>query len=211
MHARWRSMRRSIAAVVSAVILTAMMAGSVAAGRPDTVDPALMTPPLNPSFTWECWRTGTGIVCDGERTLTYTAIQAIPCPDGGWIYVSGTDQRTLRRVGDSEGRALRTFETVRINDRLSRSAEFDGVVGVGRGIWTDVYEYPIPGDLASRIVTRRGIDAVVTIPGHGTVAIDVGIRSWDIDENILFARGNLIEDIEAAFATACDALAGESS
>jgi len=48
------------------------------------------TPPLNPSFNWERWRTGAGIVFQGERTTTYTAVEAIPCPDGTWVYAEGT-------------------------------------------------------------------------------------------------------------------------
>jgi hypothetical protein len=100
MDTRGRPGRRIVSAGLAAVLLTLAMAGGASAGRPHSVDPALMTPPLNPSFTWECWRNATGIVCNGERTLTYTAVEAIPCPDGGWIYATGTDRRTLRRIGD---------------------------------------------------------------------------------------------------------------
>jgi hypothetical protein len=172
-----------------------------------------MTPPLNPSFTWECWRNAQGIVCDGERTLTYTAVEALPCPDGSWVYVTGTDQRTLRRIGDANGLALSAFETVRIDDRLSASASFDGIVGNGRGVWTDSYEYVVPGDLSSRIVTRRGVDVLLTIPGQGLVVLDAGIKSWDIDETILFERGPhaLIDDPFGALLAVCDALAGGGS
>lgn len=202
--------RRFAHAGLTAVLLLLAMASSVSAGRSDQVDPSTMTPPLNPSFDWECWRTATGIICDGERTLSYTAVEAFPCPDGSWVYASGTDRRTLRRIGDAEGRALAAFETVRIDDRLSRTAAFDGIVGSARGIWTDAYEYGVPGDLSSRVVTRRGVDVILTIPGQGMVVLDAGIKSWDIDDNILFARGPhaLVEDIEGAFAAACDALAG---
>jgi len=198
--------------MLAALLMFMSSASLVSAGKPDTVDPALMTPPLNPTFTWECWRTGTGIVCDGERTLSYTAVEALPCDDG-WIYITGTDSRTLRRVGDADGRALYTLEKVRITDQLSRSPTFDGIVVDARASWTDRYEYHVPGELSSRTVTRRGIDVLLTIPGYGVVVQEVGISSWDIEGNLLFAHGphDLLEDFEAALRAACDALAGVSS
>lgn len=187
-------------------------AGGVSAGRSDSVDPALMTPPLNPSFTWECWRAGDQIVCDGKRITTYEAVEAIPCDDG-WIYATGIARDTLRRVGDADGRALKTLGTTRIDDWVSRSPAFDGIVGMARGSWTDLYEYGVPGELSSRVVTRRGVDVILTIPGQGMVVLDAGIKSWDIEDSILSARGphDLVEDIDGAFARACDALAGGSS
>lgn len=208
----WQRAHRTVVAGVAAAVLLLATAAGTSAGRPDSVDPSLMTPPLNPTFTWECWRAGDEIVCDGERTTTYEAVEAIPCPDGSWIYASGIARETLRRIGDASGLALSTLGTVRIDDRLSRSPSFDGMVGMARGAWTDSYEYVVPGDLSSRITTRRGVDLVFTVPGHGIVVLDAGIKSWDIEDNILSARGphDLVEDLEGAAARACDALAGMS-
>jgi hypothetical protein len=205
--------RRAVNAWIAAVILLLATSGGASAGRPDPVDPALMTPPLNPSFTWECWRAGNQIVCEGDRTTEYTAVEAIPCPDGGWIYATGSAHDTLRRVSYADGLALSTIGATRINDQMSRSPEFDGIVGSARGFWTDSYKYLVPGDLASRILTRRGVDTILTIPGHGMVVLDAGIKSWDIDDTILFERGPhaFVEDIEGAVKAACDALAGVST
>lgn len=198
---------------ISAVVLALMLSNvaAVTAGQSDTVDPGLMTPSLNPSFTWECWRAGDQIICDGERTTTYTAAEAIPCEDG-WIYSTGVAQDTLRRVGDSEGRALYTMGKTRIDDQYSRSPEFGGIIGRARGSWTDYYEYRIPGDLSSRIVTRHGVDVIFTVPGHGMVVLDAGIWAFDVEGNVLFAHGphDLLDDFEGAAARACDALAGSS-
>lgn len=205
--------RSTIGAILLAVTLMLATAAGVSAGRQDVVDPSLMTPALNPSFDWECWRAGDTIVCDGERTTEYTAAQAIPCPDGGWIYATGSAQDTLRRVGDENGLALWTLGTTRIDDLLSRSPSFDGIVGHARGVWSDSYDYAVPGDLSSRTMTRRGFDVVLTIPGQGLVMLDAGIFAVDFDGNLLFAHGphRVLEDVEGAFATACAALAGESS
>ncbi|HEX6127901.1 MAG TPA: hypothetical protein VF071_02660 [Candidatus Limnocylindria bacterium] len=201
--------RRAAASSLLAIAMLLATTVSASAGRPDAVDPSLMSPPLNPSFDWECWRTGSGIVCDGERTTTYTAVEALPCP-GGWIYATGSAYDTLRRVGDADGRALSTLGTTRIDDQLSLSPEFDGIVGRAHSSWTDAYDYPVPGELASRTVTRRGVDVLLTVPGQGLIVLDAGIKSWDIDNNLLFAHGPhpLIDDIEGVLAATCDALSG---
>ena len=198
------------AAVLGAVVITGLAAGGALAGRGDAVDPALMTPPLNPSFTWECWGNGTRIVCQGARTLSWTAVDTgLPC-EYGTIYSTGTDTRTQRRVGDADGRALYTLQTVHIDEVLSLSPTSDGIVGSGRARFTERFEYLIPGDLSTRTDTYRGADAIVTVPGAGLVLHDVGIKSFDIDDNVLFMHGPhpIVEDFEAAFAPVCGALAG---
>lgn len=202
---------RPVLSTVAAVVLMLSSVAGLRAGQADTVDPGLMSPPLNATFTWECWRSGDHIVCDGERITTYTAAEAIPCEDG-WIYATGSARDTLRRVGDAEGRALYTLGKSLIDDQFSRSPALDGIVGKARGSWTDYYEYLVPGDLSSRIVTRRGVDVVLTVPGHGMVVLDAGIRAFDFEGNLLFAHGphDLLDDIEGAAARACDALAGTS-
>jgi hypothetical protein len=213
MRTRWSFVRQIFAAVLAAALWMSVAVSGASAGRPDTVDPSLMSPPLNPTFEWECWRTGDMIVCDGERSTEYTAVEAIPCPDGDWIYATGSAHDTLRRVSDENGLALATLGTTRIDDLVSRSAAFDGIVGHARGVWNDSYDYVVPGDLSSRIRKRNGFDVVFTVPGQGAVIHDAGTWTVDVDGNVLAAHGQhpVLEDIEGAFALACDALAGPSS
>lgn len=201
-------LRRPAAAMFLAATLLASTAGGAIAGRPDFVDPATITPELNPTFSWECWRTASGTVCEGERTSTYEAAEAIPCSDG-WVYATGVAYESLRRVGDADGLALYTIGTVHIQDQLSRSPNFDGVVGTVRAAWSDYYEYVIAGDLDSRITTRRGLDLVLTVAGEGMVVLDAGIKAWNIEDEILFFRGthDLVEDLDGASERACMALA----
>jgi hypothetical protein len=205
--------RSTIGAITLAVTLMLATTAGVSAGRQEAVDPSSMTPALNPSFDWECWRAGDTIVCDGERTTEYTAAEAIPCPDGGWIYATGSAQDTLRRVGDENGLALWTLGTTGIDDVLSRSPAFDGIVGRARGVWSDYYEYAVPGDLSSRRMTRRGFDVLVTIPGQGLIVLDAGNYTVDFEGNLLTAHGphRVLEDVEGSFAIGCAALAAESS
>jgi hypothetical protein len=85
--------------VLLAMCLMALMApASVVAGQPDSVDPALMQPPLNASFgPWECWQTGAGITCAGARSLAWEGAETgLECA-GRPVYTTGTDMRTQRR------------------------------------------------------------------------------------------------------------------
>lgn len=211
MRLRTMQIRQPMTAILAGILMLATTSSALA-GRPDTVDPATITPELNPTFTWECWRTGDNTVCQGERLTTYEAVEAIPCADG-WIYATGAAHDSLRRVGDADGRALYTIGTVHIQDLLSRSPEFDGIIGRVNAAWSDYYEYVIPGDLASRITTRRGADLVLTVPGMGMIVLDTGVKAWNIEDTILFDRGrhDLVDDFEAAAERACNALASTDS
>jgi hypothetical protein len=53
--------------------LSATAAAAGAAGR-TPVDPSIMQPALNPTFTWVCWRMDDKTMCDGERHASWTAI-----------------------------------------------------------------------------------------------------------------------------------------
>jgi hypothetical protein len=207
MRLRSAHVRHPLAAILAGILLLATSSAALA-GRPDTVDPASITPELNPTFTWECWRTGNNTICEGERLTTYEAVEAIPCADG-WIYASGAAHESLRRVGDADGRALYTIGTVHIHDLMSRSPDFGGVIGRANAAWSDYYEYVIPGDLDSRITTRRGADLVFTVPGVGMVVLDAGVKAWNIEDTILLDRGrhDFVDDIEGAAERACEALA----
>jgi hypothetical protein len=185
-------------------------AGTAAAGRGDTVDPALMQPALNPTFgPWECWRTGDGTVCDGARTLSWAGAETGLVCDGAMVYTTGTDDRTQRRFGDEFGRALRTIQHVDIRETLSRAPDGAGPTLKGLGHFQEHFEYLIPGDLSTRTDTYTGLDVHVSGPGVGLVIHDVGIKTFDIDDNVLRAHGPhpIIDDFEGTFAKICDAFA----
>lgn len=210
--ARHPAVRRVAAALSATLLLAAVVAGpgapAVAAGRGDSVDPAVMQPSLNPSFSpWECWQTGSGIVCDGARSLSWTGAETGLVCDGHVVYTTGTDERTQRRFGDETGRALATIQHVDIRETLSLSADGTGPTLRAAGHFQEHFEYAIPGDLSSRTDTYTGLDVRVTGPGVGLVLHDVGVKTFDIDDNVLAAHGPhpVVEDFEAAFAKICDA------
>ena len=88
-------MRRTIT-VALGLLLVLLAPASVGAGQPDQVDPALMQPALNPDFApWDCWRSGTGIVCDGQWSASWTnEVTFLEC-GGRPVFSTGTDVRTL--------------------------------------------------------------------------------------------------------------------
>jgi len=196
-----------MAMAVLALALSAPV--GVTAGRGESVDPALMQPPLNASFgPWECWRTGTGITCEGQRTLTAVGAESLFVCDGRPVYTNEVDRRTQRRYGDENGLALKTVMHVDIRGILGFEPDLSGPVLTGRGIYEETYYYIVPGDLSSRTDRYTGLDVRITGPGVGLVVHDVGVKTFDIDDNVLFAHGPhpVVGDFETAFAGVCPAL-----
>ena len=202
-------MKRLPLILLAALALLAPAAAAFAAGR-TAVDPSIMQPALNPTFTWTCWGTSGKTVCDGERHLSWTAIDTgIPCA-GGTIYSTGTDVRTLRRSGDAGGLALHTHGVVDVAETLALNPQMTGRTARSIGHFSERFSYAVPGDLSTRVVVQSGSDVTVLIPGAGLVVHDVGVKAFDIEDNVLFARGahELLDDLGAAFAKMCEALQG---
>jgi hypothetical protein len=199
--------RTLIGMAVLALALSAPM--GVAAGRGESVDPALMQPPLNATFApWECWRTATGITCEGHRTLTAVGVETGLVCDGRPVYTNEVDTRTQRRYGDENGLALKTVAHVDIRGILGLEPDLSGPNLAGRGIFQETYYYIVPGDLSTRTDRYTGLDVKLTGPGVGLIVHDVGVKTFDIDDNVLFMHGPhpVVEDFDAAFAGVCPAL-----
>ena len=201
-------MKRTILGIAVLALALGAPAG-VAAGRGESVDPALMQPPLNATFgPWECWRTGDGITCEGRRTLTAVGLETFFVCDGRPVYTNEVDTRTQRRYGDANGLALKTVAHVDIRGILGFEPDLSGPNLAGRGIFQETYYYIVPGDLSSRTDRYTGLDVKITGPGVGLVVHDVGVKTFDIDDNVLFMQGPhpVVEDFDAAFAGVCPAL-----
>ncbi|HEX6127895.1 MAG TPA: hypothetical protein VF071_02630 [Candidatus Limnocylindria bacterium] len=214
--ARLTGNRRVPAAALGLALVFALgLTGSTAAGRVNSVDPAFMTPALNPTFDWECWGAGDQIVCEGTATESWSGVEIGLCDDGGALYSTGFDSRRIRRVSDAEGRALTSQLFVQARDTVSRSLTMDGTVAKGMAQFYVSFEWGVPGDQSTRTSILHGMDASVTVPGHGLLLHQVGVISYDIDDNLLFARGvhPIVDDADAAFeqlfTQACDALADD--
>ena len=194
------------------LILAAMLglpATAGAAGR-TPVDPSIMQPALNPTFTWSCWRMDDKTMCDGERHDSWTALDTgLPCA-GGTVYSTGTDDRSLRRWGDAEGLALHSHGVADTREILSLTPGMTGTTAQAFGHFSQRFSYGVPGDASTRVEVFSGNDVTVVLPGTGLVMHDVGVKSFDIEGNVLFAHGQheVLDDFEAAFAKVCDALQG---
>ena len=201
-------MKRTLIGMAILVLALGAPVG-VAAGRGESVDPLLMQPPLNPTFgPWECWRTGTGITCEGHRTLTALGVETDFVCDGRQVYTNEVDTRTQRRYGDENGLALKTVAHVDIRGILGFEPDLSGPNLTGRGIFQETYYYLVPGDLSTRTDRYTGLDVRITGPDVGLVLHDVGVKTFDIDDNVLFMHGPhpVVADFETAFAGVCPAL-----
>ena len=201
-------MKRTLIGMAVLALALSAPAG-VAAGRGESVDPALMQPPLNASFApWDCWRTGSGITCEGHRTLTAVGVETGIVCDGRPVYTNEVDTRSQRRYGDENGLALKTIAHVDIRGELGFKPDLSGPNLAGRGIFQETFEYGVPGDLSTRTDRYTGLDVKLTGPGVGLIVHDVGIKEFDIDDNVLFMHGPhpVVGDFDAAFAGVCPAL-----
>ena len=200
--------RMIVVALGCAAVLLAP--GSALAGQPDTVDPALMQPTLNPAFApWDCWRTGDGISCEGHFSDAWTNREFDLVCDGRKVYTTGTEERVLVRHGDENGIALWSRSHVEIRETLSLQPDGSGPTLTAVGLGAERFDYPTPGDASTRIERDTGLEILVTGPGVGMVLHDVGVMTVDIDDNVLSSHGPhpIWDDVDAAFAKVCDAFA----
>lgn len=82
-----------------------LSSGTAAAKSPHEVDPASMTPALNPNFTWTCFETGGGPICQGTWEQAYENEPIDMVCDGDPVYVSGTGSENMTRWHLPDGRA----------------------------------------------------------------------------------------------------------
>lgn len=204
-----------------ATALTLTLAATLAAGAPATaispnvVDPATVSPRLNPDFApWSCFEAGKVITCQGEFRPQYENESiGLQC-EGQDVYISGSGRESMTRWHDAEGRATRT--NVRLDypaDVVSLSPTGEGTSVTIRGHWNRHYDYLVPGDRDSRVMTEVGAIYLVNEPGRGIVLQDTG--------RVTFAPGEEFETITSQAgvhevydnpsvieAVICDALVG---
>lgn len=204
-------MHRLITLSISTTVLVALLAATAAAGSPHAVDPATVTPPLNPSLTWSCFDTGTGPICQGTLETSYQNEPIDMTCDGNPVYVTGTASDHATRWHLPDGRATKTISNESSDDRFSLSPTGDGPSLSVRGHWNRHYIYPVPGDRSSRVLTELGAVYVATAPGDGVVFHDVGLIRFapgsDFEEiDVMHGPHDLYSDFEAVEQAVCDQL-----
>ena len=143
--------------VVAAVAASVLLPAPTSMASTGDVDPATLTPALNPTFTWSCAATGGGITCHGERRTEYGPEAAGFDCDGRAVYVTGRGADRATRWHTVDGAATRTVVTRSFpEDRLTLTEDGSGPAVVSRQHWTQHYRYPTPGELSTRVLVETG-------------------------------------------------------
>jgi hypothetical protein len=203
----------------SGTVLTAILALALAlapapaamAAPPRTVDRSTLTPPLNPDFTWTCFDTGAGPICQGTYDDAWQDEDIGWDCDGQPIYTSGSGVERMTRWHLPDGRATKTVVNLRYRETLSLSTSGGGPVVHLRAAWNRHYDYLVPGDRSTRVLTEPGAWWLATAPGHGIVFQDTGLIRWlpgaEYEElDVLRGPHDSLTDEEGALAAVCAVL-----
>ncbi len=205
-------MKRVMTLAISAAVLALLLPATASAGSPRAVDPASLTPALNPNFTWSCFDTGAGPICQGTFDVSYENEQIDMVCNGSPVYVTGSASERMTRWHTPDGRATKTIVNLSYpEDRLTLSPTGDGPSVIVRGHWNRHYRYPIPGDRSARVLTEVGAVYVATAPGQGLIFHDVGLIRFTPGgdfEDIAIVHGphDLYSDFEAVESAVCNQL-----
>jgi hypothetical protein len=200
-------MRRAILVATVVAILAGAPAGALAGKQDKYTDLAALQPPPNPAVAWDCWVNGANIICEASAVDTWDAFEIDDLCAFSFYSVNGSDSRRIRRVHDLDGRQLYSTTHRDIRETLSLNADGSGPTLRAFGHFTNVFEFGTPGDVSTRTETFKGNDVTIVGPKVGLVLHDVGLKTYDIDDNLILAHGPhpVAEDFEAAFQKVCEA------
>jgi hypothetical protein len=185
-------MQRTIMLLTATVALSIAMPLGALAASPHQVDPAGMSPPLNPAYgPWICTDTGGGPICRGSLSEAWTnADSELRCGDDV-VYTTGDLQADAARWHLPDGRATHTYFKNLSTEIWTLSPTGAGPSVNVIGSWNLHYVYPDPGDRSTRVLTITGADWQVTAKGHGLVFHDTGLVRYvaGTDDVIDFTHG----------------------
>jgi hypothetical protein len=204
-------MHRTIAIASLTAVIFLSLATAALAASPRIVDPASVTPPLNPDFTWSCFDTGAGPICQGTLQDAYANEPIDITCDGDPVYVSGVQTERMTRWHLPDGRATKTVVGVHFTERLSLSPSGDEPTVRVRSHWNRHYTYLVPGDRSTRVLTETGAEYLATAPGHGVVFKDVGLIRWtpgnEFDEvDVIHGQRDFHTDVAGVVESVCAVL-----
>ena len=198
-HPRRRRLGRAVMAGGLAVAGSLLTASGAASAPPEVVDPATVTPALNSNFApWSCVKQGQGIRCDGDWEPSYSEPIGLQC-EGQDVWITGEGREVMTRWHTAEGLATRTLVRLEYpGDVFSFDPALGGAELVVSGQFQRSYSYPVPGDLASRVLTEKGliylgkVDGQVVFVDAGTVQFAPG-QDFDVITT-MHGRHDLYED-----------------
>ena len=126
-------MRRPIAILSTAVLLTGLLAGTASAGVPHEVDQSGLQPPLNPDFTYRCFASGGGILCQGIFDPVVgcdDVVNSKPNPEGLLKIRDGVEHKRIWYVGDTvdDARASRAADVPFIGIAATANPRYNELV-----------------------------------------------------------------------------------
>jgi hypothetical protein len=205
-----RSWKRVLVAVG---LVLAVPIGGVRAASPHTVDPATLSPALNPLYApYDCWTTGSGSICQGDVQDAYGpfVMDGFDC-DGQTIYDAGRERQHITRWHDADGNATKTILDTEFDDVFSLDPAIADPSVSMRTRFTKHYDYLVPGDRDSRVMRQTGASLIAKSSDGGVIARETGWVEYAPgleDEVITDLRGqhDLIDDFDGFVARVCDAL-----
>jgi hypothetical protein len=199
--------RRAILVATFVAILASAPAGALAGKQDKYTDLAALQPPPNPAVAWDCWVNGKNIICEASVVDRWDAFEIDDLCGFSFYSVNGSDSRRIRRVHDLDGRQLYSTTHRDIRETLSLNADGSGPTLRAFGHFMSEFQFGTPGDISTRTESFKGNDVTIVGPGVGLVLHDVGLKTYDIDDNLILAHGPhpVAEDFEAAFQNVCAA------
>ena len=203
--------------LVLALVLGAAVAAAAPAQAksPHEVDPSTMTPTLNPQFApWSCFEAGEGITCQGSYRPAYQNEPiGLECA-GREVLITGSGREFMTRWHTADGRATKT--QVHLDypaDRFSLSSDGTGPSVTVRGHFNRLYDYLVPGDRTSRVLTEVGAIYLVNVPGQGIVLHDTGPVTFEPGQDFemiatMHGVHDVYEDPTAIDTLLCETLSG---
>jgi hypothetical protein len=209
----------TIAAVLVAALWLALPAGAFAQERTtiDPSDPRLVPNPISSSdegTAWTCAVTGRDVQCTGTFAITWELDGPIDLCAVPLYSVNGSFTRIQTRyysLDTASGDYLEYKRLIHLDFSDSLTPVPDpsatNVVLTRLGMtWISTFE--LPGDLASVVIRKQGIDTFIKRPDGGIVLLDVGQKSTFLGEDFDF-RGRWdihLGDDEVELAKICTAL-----
>lgn len=169
------------AVVALVAVASAVGATLPAVAEPRVVDPSTLVPALNPDFApWTCLEAGQGIVCRGDAAFSYVQEPiGLACPSGD-VVISGSGREHMTRWHTADGLATKTIVNLSYPaDVFSLAGVLDGPSLTIRGHFNRHYDYLVPGDRDSRVLTEVGAIYLANQPGRGLVLQDTGPVTYE--------------------------------
>ncbi len=203
------TVRRAIAiAALPAVAASLLVATPVAARTP--VDPNTLNPAPPDFFHAECWAGAGGTVC----TLYFSDEPIVDEPSGivcgsTELLFSQTRSVVGKRFYDADGNLVQRHFREELAGALTNPDTGTSVPWIQHD--TVIQNLTIPGDLDSGITSFTGLYSRFYLPGGGTILMDAGTFSQDIDGLVSEAGQHPINDYfegvdPDAFAPVCNAI-----